>query len=212
MSRRLRPRAIGPWLLLALSIITGPAVLGEEPAASRAADWQVRQGKWRFEPDGAITCEGSVMSSLLQRKAFTARDLELSVQVMYLGPNSSAGVYFRSAGASFYGETTFYQFEWYTPGRHHDRRLSLMVKSPRSWKQIVVPIIRETPYQKWIQLRVRAEGDHLEAFVDGKRVFEKRDRTYLRAGTVGLHVFHASAVRFRDFRVKHLPADAKGKD
>lgn len=32
-----------------------------------------------------------------------------------------------------------------------------MVKNPR-WKQIVVPLLREAPFNRWINFRVRAEG------------------------------------------------------
>jgi hypothetical protein len=191
-------RSLVVFLLMAR--LVAPAVAAE-PAPLRPGDWQVRQGKWRFDPSGELLCEGRGMSSLLYRKGGLVRDLDLSVEVMFLGPESSAGLFFRAAGEHFYYDTTFYQFEWYTAGRHHDRRLSLMVKNPR-WKQIVTPVFRDPPYQRWITFHVRAQGEQIEAFIDGSRVFEKRDRTFLRPGRLGLHVFQARPVRFRNFRLE----------
>jgi hypothetical protein len=165
----------------------------------RAGDWQIRQGAWRFTADGEVVSEGRGRSALLYHATARPRDLDFTVAVMFLGPESSAGLVFRGAGAP-YGRETFYQFEWYTRGSHHDRRLSLMVKNPR-WKQIVTPRYPEAPLNRWILLRVRVVGDQIECFVDGRRVFARRDRTYLRAGRVGLHVWQPRAVRFRGFRL-----------
>ena len=176
---------------------------GSAAVPFRASEWQVRAGKWRFEAKGELVCEGSVRSSLLYLRRFSARDVEISVEVKFLGPESSAGIFFRAAGERFYEDTSFYQLEWYTRGHHHDRRLSLMTKNPR-WKQIVTPIIREAPIGKWITFRVRAVGDHLEAFIDDERVFDQRDRTFPRPGRLGLHVFQPQEVRFRNVRVSRL--------
>jgi len=173
----------------------------------RAADWKVRQGAWRFEPSGELLCEGKSMSSVLYRRAFAARDLDFSVEVRFLGAESSAALFFRAAGDSFYDSTTFYQLEWYTRGHHHDRRLSLLVKKPHwRWRQLVKPILRDAPFNKWIVFRVRAVGALLEGYIDGVRVFSQRDSTYLRPGAVGLHVFQPRAVRFRNVELKSLDA------
>lgn len=199
-------------LLLALpsAAAASPASRLSRPANAALADWQVRQGRWRAGADGALVCEGASYSSLIYRKGFRARDFEVSVQVRFLGPESSAAIFFRAAGETFYEDTSLYQFEWYTRGHHHDRRLSLMIKNPPwRWKQIVTPIVEEAPLGKWIELRVRAEGELIQAFVDGKRVFEKRDKTFLRPGRLGLHVFQPRPVEFRSFRLQELTAPGK---
>jgi hypothetical protein len=182
---------------------TKNAGAGVEGAPFSPEEWQIRQGKWQFTPNGELLCEGTTYSSLLYRKKFLARDIDFSVEVMFLGPESSAGLVFRALGEHFYSDTSFYQLEWYTRGHHHDQRLSLMTKNPR-WKQIVTPIVREAPYHKWIRFRVRAKDDLIEAFIDGERVFEKRDRTLLHAGKIGLHVFQPHKVRFRGLRLTRL--------
>jgi hypothetical protein len=190
-------------LLAAILVAAAPAA-AEAPAsqpagAFRAADWQVRQGQWRFTDAGELECAGKGRSSLVYHATARPRDLDLTVEVMFLGPESSAGIVFRAAGEP-YGRETFYQFEWYTRGTHHDKRLSLMVKNPK-WKQLVTPTYPEAPLKRWIALRVRVVGEVIECFVDGQRVFQRRDRTYLRAGRVGLHVWQPRAVRFRGWQL-----------
>lgn len=195
--------------LLPAALLLG-AVLGADPAAAdapagtfSAEEWRSRQGRWRFEPSGEVVCEGASYSSMLERRKVSARDLDFSVEVRFLGPDSSAALYFRARGKGLYDDMTFYQLEWYTRGRHHGRRLSLMTKSPPwRWKQIVTPLERDAPLDQWIVLRVRARGEQLEAFVDGVRVFEKRDRTWVRSGSLGLHVFQPRRVRFRMPRLR----------
>jgi hypothetical protein len=202
--------------LLALAILIPVAAGADEAPTSipfRADRWQIRAGKWRFEPDGTLLCEGKQLSSLIYLRGDNSkvRDLDLSVEVMFLGAESSAGLVVRARGENYYSNMGFYQFEWYTEGHHHGRRLSLMTKNPR-WNQIVTPVLRDAPYNKWIKLRVRAEGDHLQAFVDGERVFEKHNRVFDDAGRLGLHVFQARQVRFRDLRLERLaPAKPPSK-
>jgi hypothetical protein len=189
------------WLALAFSLLAASR-LGAEPQKFTKEQWKVHQGKWQFE-DGELVCLGKGRSSLIYRRGFRARDLELSVQVKFLGPDSSAGLVFRGAGKSYYRDITFYQFEWYTKGSHHGRRLSLMRKTPR-WKQIVKPIVRDPPMNRWITFRVRARGPLIECFIDDEKVFSRRDRAFFREGSVGLHVFQPRTVRFRRPAVKAL--------
>jgi hypothetical protein len=193
----LRGGLVGALLAAAAAAAAAPA---SQPAAPfRAAEWQIRQGQWRFTDAGELECAGKGRSALVYHATAKPRDLDVSVDVMFLGPESSAGVVFRAAGEP-YGRETFYQFEWYTRGTHHDKRLSLMVKNPK-WKQLVKPTYPEAPFGRWITLRVRAVGDQLECFVDGQRVFQRRDRTYVRGGRVGLHVWQPRAVKFRRWRL-----------
>jgi hypothetical protein len=186
---------------LAVLLLLTSAAHAEAPAFT-PAEWQPRQGRWRFEGK-ELLCEGKGYSSLIYRRGLKARDLELAVEVKFSGPNASAGIFFRAQGARFYRDTTFYQFEWYTQGRHHGTRLSLMRKTPR-WKQIVKPIFRAPPIGRWIKLRVHVVGDRITCFVDDKQVFSRRDKTFLRTGAMGLHVFQPQAVRFRRPVVRSL--------
>jgi hypothetical protein len=174
----------------------------EELAPMRKEDWEVAIGQWTFE-NGEATCACKATSSLLYWKKDRPKDFDASVEVMFLTDESSAGIIFRERGEDFYEDAEFYQFEWYTRGSHHDKRLSLMRKNPY-WVQIVTPTTPEAPLKKWIELRVRAEGDHLETFVDGNVAFDKRDATFVRTGKIGLHVFQPRPIRIRNFRLKPL--------
>ena len=170
----------------------------------RKEDWEIAIGKWTFADDEA-TCECKATSSLIYWKQARPRSFDASVEVWFLSVESSAGIIFRARGEDFYEDATFYQYEWYTRGTHHDKRLSLMIKNP-FWVQIVTPRFPEAPLGKWIRLRVRAEGERLQTWLDDELVFDKVDRTLLRSGRVGLHVFQPRQVRLRDFRLTVLDA------
>lgn len=170
-----------------------------------ARDWQVLSGQFTFEPDGTLTAEGSRRSSLVVLRGVKARDLDVSVDVLFLGPESSAGIVFRASGADFLDDASGYQFEWYTDGTHHDRRLSIMKKDP-GWVQLEEHT-RSPECGRWIRFRVVSEGARLQGFIDGERVVNVSDRQILREGKVGLHVYQARKVRFRDFQWKALPRD-----
>lgn len=169
----------------------------------RKEDWEISIGKWTFEENGELTCECKATSSLLYWKAKKPKDFDASVEVMFPTVEASLGIIFRERGEDFYEDATFYQFEWYTRGTHHDKRLSLMIKNPY-WVQIVSPKFPEAPLNRWIKLRVRAVGDHITTFVDDEQVFDKTDATFLRTGKLGLHVFQPRTLRLRDFRLEVL--------
>lgn len=171
---------------------TGPPAM---TATMRAEDWEIAKGDWTFE-HGEATCSCPSGSTMFFKGA-RPKDFDASIDVWFSVIESSAGLVFREDGG------TFYQFEWYTRGTHHDRRLSLMVKNP-FWVQIVTPIEREPPLEKWITLRVRARGDRIETFVDGVSAFEKTDGTYVRAGRIGVQIFQPRKIRLARFQLETL--------
>ncbi len=177
--------------------------VAEAPRPFRREQWEIAIGKWTFEENGEISCECKATSSLLWWKAAKPKDFDASVEVYFPTVEASAGILFRSRGEDFYEDATFYQFEWYTRGTHHDKRLSLMRKNPY-WVQIVEPKYPEAPLNKWIKLRVRAVGDRIQTWVDDELVFEKTDATFVRTGKLGLHVFQPRKIRMRDFRLTVL--------
>jgi hypothetical protein len=165
------------------------------PTRFDPSEWEPAQGHWSFL-DGELVSDGKAMSALVYRRGERPRDFDFTVEVKFETNESSAGILFREVGDDFYKDATFYQFEWYTHGSHHDRRLSLMKKNPY-WVQLVEPRYPEAPLDAWITLRVRAEGDFVQTFVDGVAVFSKHDPTFVRAGRLGLHCFMPRRVRFR---------------
>jgi hypothetical protein len=176
----------------------------------REGDWESPLGKWHFE-NGELICDGKATSSVIFYKPLRAKDFDLSVELQFEGVESSAGVVFRYQGNDFYNGATFYQFEWYTHGSHHDKRLSLMKKTylgPEGpyWIQIVEPKYPEAPINRWIRYRVRAEGEHLQTWVDGELAFDKVDKAFVRDGRIALHTFQPRRTRYRDFKVETLDA------
>jgi hypothetical protein len=82
-----------------------------------------------------------------------------------------------------------------------------MTKNP-FWVQIVTPKFPEAPLGRWIRLRVRAQGNHLETWVDDEKVFDKVDGTFVRTGKIGLHVFQPRTIRLRNFKLTVLGGGA----
>src|SRR5438105_11617486 len=99
-----------------------PAPIDAGPSGMSGEDWEIVAGKWTFD-DGEASCECTSGSAMYWKRS-RPKDFDASIEVFFLTTESSAGLVFREAGG------TFYQFEQYTRGTHHDRRLSLMVKNP----------------------------------------------------------------------------------
>jgi hypothetical protein len=182
------------------AIDVAPEIAADPARPMRREDWEIAIGKWTFE-DGEASCECKATSSLLYWKGSKPKDFDASVEVFFPTVEASAGIIFRERGEDFYEDATFYQYEWYTRGTHHDKRLSLMIKNPY-WVQIVTPKFPEAPLNKWIKMRVRAVGDHITTWIDDEQVFDKTDATFLRTGKLGLHVFQPRKIRLRDFRLE----------
>jgi hypothetical protein len=172
-----------------------PDVAAPANLAMRSEDWEIASGEWSFE-NGEASCTCTSGSTIFW-KHDRPKDFDASIDVRFGVIESSAGLVFREQAG------TFYQFEWYTRGTHHDRRLSLMVKNPY-WVQIVTPIVREPALETWITLRVRAHGDRIETFVDGEPTFEKVDPTYVRSGRIGVQIFQPRKIRLARFRLETL--------
>lgn len=185
------PDAVAPILVEASIEAAAPSIT----ATMRAEDWEIVAGEWSFE-NGEASC-ACTSGSMIFWKRDRPKDFDASIDVRFAVIESSAGLVFREQAG------TFYQFEWYTRGTHHDRRLSLMVKNPY-WVQIVTPIEREPELEKWITLHVRARGDRIETFVDSELAFEKVDATYVRAGRIGVQIFQPRKIRLARFRIEAL--------
>jgi hypothetical protein len=78
-----------------------------------------------------------------------------------------------------------------------------MRKNPY-WIQLVTPRTPTAQYERWYTFRVRAEGDHLQTWLDGELQFDVREATFVREGRIGLHCFMPREVRFRSFTLTRL--------
>src|SRR6266852_2974275 len=59
----------------------------------------------------------------------------------------------------------------------------------------------KVPLNEWHTLKVKMTGDHIECFLDGKRVLDVKDDSIKDAGKVGLWTKADARTRFDDFKV-----------
>jgi hypothetical protein len=57
------------------------------------------------------------------------------------------------------------------------------------------------PVGEWHRLKVKMKGDHIECFLDGRKVLDVRDSTFLQAGQVGLWTKADAQTYFDNFTV-----------
>jgi hypothetical protein len=57
---------------------------------------------------------------------------------------------------------------------------------------------------EWHRLTIRQKGDHIECFLDGKKMLDARDRTFPKAGKVGLWSKSDAQTHFDKFQVTDL--------
>jgi hypothetical protein len=122
------------------------------------------------------------------------RDYRVEVSVRALSLQKEAGLAFRYRTSRHY----------YRLALEDGKRLRLALRLPidqefrvSAWRELAAaPFAYDT--KTWYRLEVRAEGDRLQGFVDGKAVIDVRDRE-LTAGIAGITA--NMPARFRDFRV-----------
>jgi hypothetical protein len=61
--------------------------------------------------------------------------------------------------------------------------------------------VEKIPVGEWHQLRVRIAGDHIECYLDGKKLLDVTDNTYANAGKVGLWSKSDAQTHFDNFQV-----------
>ena len=122
------------------------------------------------------------------------RDYRVEVSVRPLSLQKEAGLAFRYRTSRSY----------YRLALEDGKRLRLALRLPidqefrvSAWRELAAaPFAYDT--KTWYRLEVRAEGDRLQGFVDGKALIDVRDRE-LTAGIAGITA--NMPARFRDFRV-----------
>ncbi|MCA9665754.1 MAG: DUF1080 domain-containing protein [Myxococcales bacterium] len=66
-------------------------------------------------------------------------------------------------------------------------------------------------HRAWHTLRVTMRGDHVQCFLDGKRLLEKHDSTFAEAGKIGLWSKADAVSEFDDLSVRNLQPKNKKK-
>jgi hypothetical protein len=54
----------------------------------------------------------------------------------------------------------------------------------------------------WHRLKIKQEGDHIECFLDGKKMLDAKDDTFTKAGKVGLWSKSDAQTHFDEFQVR----------
>ena len=173
--------------------------------------WVQRNGTASFHVvDGAIvgqTAEGSPNSFLCTADEF--RDFELTFEVKCdAGLNS--GVQIRSASRTDYknGRVHGPQIEIeHSPG---ESGYIYSEGTARGWTTKAQPVKNAYINGEWNRYLVRARGDRLQTWVNGRPVADARDRASNKKGFIGLQVHEIERdqgpfeVRWRDIRVRRL--------
>ena len=60
----------------------------------------------------------------------------------------------------------------------------------------------EIPKGQWFTIRIVQHGDHIEGWLDGKKLLDARDTTFTESGGVGLWTKADAATSFDDFTVR----------
>jgi hypothetical protein len=58
------------------------------------------------------------------------------------------------------------------------------------------------PAGEWHKLRIRMVGDHIQCFLDGKKLLDVQDTTFPAAGKVGLWSKADAQTYFDDFTIR----------
>jgi hypothetical protein len=188
-SGALAARAAGPWIPL----VQGNGLAGWKTTG--AADWKVE--------DGAIVGRqgaGGAAGDLFSERQFRNFELECEWRMRYPG---NSGIWFRVGKPR-----TGYQADFLDQPSHP----GVLAGSLYCMGKAFIAENRDTSTvkrQDWNTLRVRAEGDHIEIVLNGRKVVDIRDSSWPDAGSVGIQI-HAGAqfdgmeVRVRKFRIREL--------
>jgi hypothetical protein len=179
--------------------------IGKAPGGFEFAVTANKQsGKWVIVEDGGNPVLAQVDRDKTPRRFAMAlvkdssyRDLKVSVKAKPVAGEveAVAGLVWRYQDADNY-----YVARWNADSVRVDR----VVNGER---QLMMP--REFPItlgaRTWHTLTVEHRGEHIQVFVGKERVFEGRDRTYGKAGRIGLWVKADSLTYFDDLTAQELP-------
>jgi putative heme-binding domain-containing protein len=165
------------------------------------AGWNGDKTLWSVE-DGEIV--GKTVG--LEHNSFllsdlSAEDFHLSVEVMLKDNVGNSGIQFRSQPREGFQEVFGYQADvgadWWGKLYEENGRALLWDKPG---EQFVLP-------NKWNKYEIRAEGSHIQTWINGNPCVDLDDPAGKRRGifAVQLHSGGPTEVRFRNFELKILP-------
>ena len=148
-------------------------------------------GGWQIENDTVMSSQPITDQKLIFGDA-KWRDYELTLEARKLAGAEGFLVMFRVADAG--------RFYWVNFGGWGNREHAIQKSGGAMGKHVAGSIEQA----QWFQVRVRCEGAHVQAFLDGKKVLDETDPSSpILQGGVGLNGWN-SKVQFRNIKVTDL--------
>lgn len=177
------------------------------PWVEVSGDWQI------LEKDGSLRFTCPRDGNPHDRRAFwgtdaTWTDFQVDAKI-WLDQSNGCGIYFRATDVWDDDDQEAYVFQ-YDPGYGDGAFLFRRIRNGSETDPIAVTYKEDVPelagqdwYEVWRDVRVRVEGDHMRAWVDGVFVVEANDRR-LTQGSIGVRAWADSQPWFDDFRVTEI--------
>lgn len=175
--------------------------------------WEGDLKTWRIE-EGAIT--GGSLTLRVPRNEFLAtkksyQNFELRLKIRLQGTDGfiNSGVQIRSARVPNHHEMSGYQVDagkdWW--GKLYDEtRRNKVIAEPRESAAVAAAVKTDD----WNELRVRAEGPRVRAWINGVATFDytETEPRIAQDGVIGLQVHGGGAARvqFKEIVIEELPA------
>jgi hypothetical protein len=163
-------------------------------------DWTVVSGQWAVEDIPPAPSGKNVLVQRATRNEFNVivappgpfTDVDVTVRFQPLSgrQDASGGIVFRFADGRYYVvranalEDNF-RLYYYDRGR----------------RQLATASVKAPALAQWHTLRVVAVGDHIQGWLDGRRLLDHRDRRF-RSGRVGLWTKADSITAFDDLIIR----------
>jgi hypothetical protein len=215
---------------LTLVLVAIPLLTGFAPPSARPAQWNFQddvvgqnargfsndRGRWQIELDGdnkvlAQRAENRInVINVAMLDDTSYRDVDLSLRLKAdRGENEQGG------GLVFRAQDK----DNYYVARMNPYRSKVNTTKPsfclfKVENGIVTQMDRaESPTDKeWHTLRVTAKGPEIVAYLDGQKLLEAEDSTFLNVGHIGLWTKSDACTLFDDLTVSGLTGDAGGRE
>ncbi len=153
---------------------------------------QTGEAIWAFENDELFGSEGSGSGYVISKEKFG--DFHLKAEFF---PDSiiNSGIFIRCNEEAI-SPTSCYEFNIWDEHVNPDFRTGAVVT-------LAKPVAFVETVGKWNTYEIKAEGDHLQAWVNGAQTADLWDGS-LSSGTIALQIFEKGAIRFRDVRIREL--------
>lgn len=229
-------------VMAALALVLAAPLAGQQPPntlsdAERADGWELlfdgrTTNGWRNYRSDTLSSGWQVVDGaltrvrrggdIITREQFANFELVLEWKLSHTGPAGNSGIFYRATEEPTVIYMGAAEMQILDNMRHADGR-SELTSAGANYAMHGVPHRYTRPVGEWNEVRIRAEGNHIQQWMNGNKVadFEidspdwkarleaskfKDWPLYARAssGHIGLQE-HGSVVAFRNIKIKRLP-------